>query len=185
MNPVTSARADAEGISRMALHRAVERGELIRIARGIYIPSDAPAVDWDLIEAVTQRGDATICLRSALAYHELTDEIPESLDIAIPRGARIPTGSATIKWHTFDKSSFDLGRELLPIPGSDLQIGLYSAPRSIVDAFRLRGDVGYELARDALKEWLRRGGKPIEIVELAMQIPRAKKAVLQALEILT
>lgn len=182
---MTSANADAQGISRMAIHRAVERGDLTRIARGIYIPSDAPAADWDLIEAVSQRSDATICLGSALSYHELTDEIPDSLSIAIQRGARIPASSTTITWHSFDKNSFDLGREPFSIPGSDLKIGLYSAPRSIVDAFRLRGNVGYELARDALKEWLRRGGKPTEIMELATLIPRARRPVLQALEVLT
>lgn len=33
-------------------------------------------------------------------------------------------------------------------------IGIYSPERSIADAFRLRGEVGYELARDALREWL-------------------------------
>ena len=29
--------------------------------------------------------------------------------------------------------------------------------------FRLRGQHGYELAKDALKEWLRRGGKPARL----------------------
>ena len=55
----------------------------------------------------------------------------------------------------------------------------------IVDAFRLRGQVGYETARDALKEWLRRGGKPAEIAQLAIQIPRAKRPVFDALEVLS
>jgi hypothetical protein len=32
---------------------------------------------------------------------------------------------------------------------------MYSPERSIADAFRMRGDQGYELVRDALREWLR------------------------------
>ena len=59
------------------------------------------------------------------------------------------------------------------------------AERSIVDAFRLRGEVGYELAREALKEWLRRGGAPARLVELALVLPRAKAPTLAALEALT
>lgn len=64
-------------------------------------------------------------------------------------------------------------------------IGIYSPERSIADAFRLRGEVGYELAREALKEWLRRGGKPAHLMEIAARLPRAKSPILQALEMLT
>jgi hypothetical protein len=63
-------------------------------------------------------------------------------------------------------------------------IGMYSAERSIADAFRLRGEVGYELAREALREWLRRGGKPARLIEIATRLPRAKTPVLHALEML-
>jgi hypothetical protein len=65
-----------------------------------------------------------------------------------------------------------------------MPIGIYSAERCIVDAFRLRSDVGYELGRDALREWLRRGGKPAELMEIATVLPRAKGPVLQILEAL-
>lgn len=108
-----------------------------------------------------------------------------ALDVAIPRGARTPAGDGTISWHTFDRTTFDIGRQTLPVPGTDQEIGIYSPERSITDTFRLRGDVGYELALDALKEWLRRGGKPATLAELATRIPRAKSPVLRALEILT
>jgi hypothetical protein len=33
-------------------------------------------------------------------------------------------------------------------------LGLYNAPRTIVDAFRLRREVGPELANEALRRWL-------------------------------
>jgi len=55
-----------------------------------------------------------------------------------------------------------------------LVIGITSPERSIADAFRLRGETGYELGRDALKEWLRRGGKPARLIEIASRLPRAK-----------
>ena len=46
------------------------------------------------------------------------------------------------------------------------------------------GGVGYELARDALREWLRRGGKPSRLMEIASRLPRAKSPILQALDML-
>jgi len=86
------------GLSRSGLYRAVREGRLERIARGIYLPTDAAAADWDWTEAAaaTGRPRATICLTSALAHHDLTDAIPSALDIAIPRGTRIPAGSSSI-----------------------------------------------------------------------------------------
>lgn len=178
--------AHAQGMSRSGLYRAVLSGEFERIARGIYRSADAPAADWDWIEAATRRPDATICLTSALAFHDLTDVIPDALDIAIPRGARIPATQAAIDWHLFSKGTFDLGRTSIPIPGStDLRIGIYSPERCIADAFRLRGDLGYELGRDALLEWSRRGGKPADLLAIATRLPRAKGPIVQALEMLT
>lgn len=178
---------DAErlGMSRSALYRAAQAGEYERIARGIYRPAEASAADWDWIEAATRRPDATICLTSALAIHDLTDAIPEGLDVAIPRGSRLPATSGAISWHLFAAATFDLGRSEIPIPGSELRIGLYSPERCIADAFRLRGDLGYELGRDALRQWLRRGGKPADLIAIAAQLPRAKTPLLHALDMLT
>jgi len=181
---LTPATADRAGLSRTGLYRAVNSGSLRRIARGIYLPSDAPPADWDLIEAAARRTDATLCLLSALAHYDLTDEIPKAVDIAIRRGGRIPATDAAITWHAFARETFDLGREYITIPGTETSIGIYSPERTIADAYRLRGQIGYEIARDALKEWLRRGGRPGALMRIATQLPRAKSPVLAALEML-
>lgn len=185
MSALTPRTAGEAGMSRRALYRAVREGRYERVARGIYVPAGAAAADWDWLEAAARRPDATICLTSALAHHDLTDAIPRALDVAIPRGARIPASTTSIAWHSFDRATFDLGHDEVEIPGTDSTIRLYSPERSIVDAFRLRSDIGYELARDALKEWLRRGGKPARLVDIATRLPRAKQPVLQALDLLT
>jgi predicted transcriptional regulator of viral defense system len=170
--------------SRASFYRAARRGEYERIARGIYLPADAPAADFDQIEAATRRPDATICLISALAQHDLIDTIPAALHVAIPSRSRTPATRGAITWHQFDRATFTLGRETIPVSGSDLMIGRYTAERSIADAFRLRGAIGYEIARDALKEWLHQGGKPGALLELAEQLPRAKRPMLTAMELL-
>ena len=185
MTLITPSTADRAGLSRTGLYRAACAGDLTRVARGIYLPADAPAVDWGLVEAATRRSNATICLTSALAHHDLTDAIPDILDVAIPRGGRSPATEHAITWHQFDAATFDLGRDEIPIEGTGLSIGLYSPERCITDAFRLRGQLGYETARDALKEWLRRGGKPNTLMRIALQLPRAKTPLLHALEMLS
>lgn len=178
-------RPKAAAEKRSALYRAHAEGRLERISRGVYLPADAPAMDWDQVEAATRRPEATICLLSALAHYDLTDAIPDALDVAIPRGMRAPVTEGAIRWRRFDAATFELGRDKILIPGSSQHIGLYSAERTIVDCFRLRSVVGYEVARDATKEWLRRGGKPAELMRFASQLPRAKSPLLQVLEAVT
>ncbi|OKH84425.1 hypothetical protein EB75_04645 [Mycobacterium sp. ST-F2] len=185
MGALTPGTSQQLGLSRSALYRRARSGQIDRIARGIYLPSDAPAADWDQLEAATRRTDATICLTSALAYHDLTDAIPAALDVAIPRGSRPPVTTGAIAWHLFDRQTFDIGRDRMTISGSDQEIGIYSPERSIADAFRLRGEVGHELARDALREWLRRGGKPARLIDIASRLPRAKTVTLRALEMMS
>lgn len=185
MDTLTPRKAAQAGLSRSALLRAAHNGQYDRIARGIYRDSNAPEANWDWLEAATRRPEATICLTSALAHHNLIDDIPTSLDIAIPRGTRIPASEGSIDWHTFAADTFNLGRTIIPITGSDQTIGLYSPERCIADAFRLRGEIGYETGIEALREWLRQGGKPATLAALALRLPRAKKPLLDALAVLT
>ena len=159
------------------------RDRLDRIARGIYLPAEASAADWDQIEAATRRPDATICLISALAHYDLTDEIPRALDVAIPRGSRTPASTGAIAWHQFDRATFEIGREQITIPGSDQTIGIYWPERSFADALAPRRN-RIELARDALRQWLRRGGQPARLIEMASRLPPAKSPVLHALQVL-
>jgi len=181
---ITPQRAASLGLSKSGLYRGTRAGKYERIARGIYLPAEAEAADWDWIEAASRRPDATICLTSALAYYDLIDGIPRSLDIAIPRGARRPATKSAIRWHLFAPASFELGREEIRIPGTSLTIGIYSAERSIADAFRLRSELGYELGRDAMREWLRKGGQPANLAQIAARLPRAKGPLMQTLDAL-
>ena len=131
---LTPGQAADAGLSRSGLYRAAAAGRFERIARGLYRPADAAPADWDWIEAASRRRDATICLTSGLAYYDLTDAIPRTLDIAIPRGSRIPAGDSAISWHLFDRATFSIGRDAIEIPGTSLPIG--STRRSAASSMR-------------------------------------------------
>ena len=94
MDARTPNTAGQAGLSRSALYRGARAGRLDRIARGIDLPAEASAADWDQIEAATRRPDATICLISALAHYDVTDAIPARSTSRTPggrgdRGARV------------------------------------------------------------------------------------------------
>jgi predicted transcriptional regulator of viral defense system len=158
-------------------------GAVERIGRGLYRRTDEDPVDHDLIEIAAKAHQPTLCLLSALARHELTDVIPPVHDIAIPRGAWRPVLSAPVYWHKFDPATFEVGRTEIQLDDRYV-LGLYDAPRTIIDAFRLRRAVGPDIANEALRRWLRHGGNPADLMRLTRIFPAARPALLHALQVL-
>jgi predicted transcriptional regulator of viral defense system len=158
----------------------------VSIGHGLYRRADAEKagpVDYDLLEIAHRARFATLCLASALVRHELTDANPEAIDVALPKGSHRPSVVPPVAWHMFDPRTFDIGRSMIPVD-SETFIGIYSAERSIVDAFRMRhleGDLPYV----ALRRWLRRSGsRPAALYDMTRHFPQARKSLKQALEVL-
>lgn len=177
-------QAQTAGLSDPQLYRLVDEGALERIGHGLYIRTDQGPLDIDLIEIACASQSATLCLTTALARHDLTDEIPAVLDVAVPRDDRRPATRAPVRWHRFARDTFSLGRDQLVVHES-VCIGLYSAERSIVDAYRLRHLEGDELGRQALRRWLGRpGAHPATLIGLAAHFPKAESRLRADLELL-
>lgn len=183
--PTTFTAADAtqRGVSRRELQRMLATGDVERIGHGLYSHTHGPPLDYDLVEIATRADKATLCLVSALSRHDLTDIIPAAHDVALPRGVWQPRISTPVRWHTFDRATFELGRGEISVDDAHT-LGLYNAPRTIVDAFRLRREVGPEVAHEALRRWLRQGGEPAALLRIADSFPAAKPAILHALQVL-
>jgi len=179
------AQARRAGLSQRRIYWLRDHGLIEPLAQGTYRRVDARlGADPDLIEIALRAPDSTVCLTSALARHRLTDAIPGQIDVALPRGTRHPPTAAPVKWHAFASDTFNVGRATLTL-GADARIGLYSAERSIIDAFRLRHHEGPDLAHEALKRWLgRQDSSPAELVRMAQHFPKALPSLRAALEIL-
>ena len=177
---------ESQGLTRHRLDRLVEAGEYERVVPGLFLRAgsiDDATAAWMAI--AVKKPDAALCLLSALALHDLTDEIPRSSHIAIPRGTHpMKMNHASITWHRFAADSFTIGRGKHALPGG-LCIGLYSPERTIIDLFRLRHEWGSDLAIGALKRWLRAPtNSPATLLTMADDFPGTKSALRGALEIL-
>jgi predicted transcriptional regulator of viral defense system len=179
----TYTQARAAGISAERLYAWRAEGLIDQIARGLYRWADAPEIDQDLLEIALRAPRGTLCLVTALARHGLTDIIPPRIDIALPRGSRIPALRKTIDVHVFTRETFDLGREQLAV-GDKLTVGIYSPERTLVDVIRLRHREGPDVAWEALRRWIaRKGSRPSALLAMAKHFHGAEKAVRDALEV--
>ena len=181
--PATFRYSDARSLMNERRFRdLLARRLIIRLSRGLYRLADA-AGDEDLIEIAAQRPRATLCLRTALARHDLIDDIPAELDIALPRGTRTPTTTVPVAWHHFDPDTFEIGRDILELDEAT-SIGIYGPERSIIDAFRFRETEGPELGNEALRRWLRGGGQPSTLMRIATRFRKGTPALRNALQVL-
>lgn len=184
-NSFTHQLARRHGLSERRLRGLIGDGTFERVGHGLYRKADAPPVDLDRVELALRAPNATLCLATALAHHDLTDAIPAALDVALPRPQRQPRVSAPVRWHRFAEATYSIGRTTLVVDDG-LLLGVYDAERSLVDAFRLRHAEGEELAIVALRRWLDRpGSTPARLLAMARHFPKAEPALLQALRILT
>jgi hypothetical protein len=180
----TAEQAYTLGVSRQSLRTLLRNGFIERIAIGLFRRTDADPADDDLIEVAVRAPDATLCLETVLARRDLSDLIPSRLDIALPRGHRRPAVRAPVAWHSFDPSTFHVGRETMPLDPV-VSIGIYSPERAIVDTVRLRHRQGSEVAYQAIRRYLSHpGSRPGELVAMARHFPNTEPEIRKILEIL-
>jgi predicted transcriptional regulator of viral defense system len=177
--------ARAAGLSKDQVYRMVEAGEVDRMGRGVYVRPDMldPAVAA-LAAATVVKPSATMCLTSALVHHDLSDAIPFTTDVALPRGIRHPAGFTHVTWHSFDVATFEVGRTAMA-GESGVELWVYSAERTIVDCFRLMHREGSDVAYTALRRWIaRQGNSPSSLLQVARAFPKALPRLRNALEAL-
>lgn len=182
---ITRQAAESAGISKSALYRLRDEGRVWELSRGVFRLANAPAsAALDLVAVCQRVPNGAICLNSALAYWDLTDESPGEIHIAVPRGAWAPqVHHPPTRVHVFARETFNLGRLRVKTDAND-EIAIYSPERSIVDAFRTRHKTGRDVAFEALRRYVEEPrAQRRELLRVARAL-RAETPLKQALEIL-
>ena len=156
------------GVSATAIARAAADGTVIRIARGLYqLAGEEVDAQVALAEVSKQAPKGVICLVSALAYHDLTDQLPRKVWIAIGASDWNPKISyPPIRTVRFREPYFSSGIETHKICG--VRVPIYSPAKSIADAFRNPNLVDWSVGIESMKSVLaNRKATPAELYEAA------------------
>jgi predicted transcriptional regulator of viral defense system len=81
-----SGEAVAAGVSWRDLYALRDAGQIIELSRGLFQLADQSLEHVDFVAVCGRVPDGMICLDSALAYWDLTDEIPRKVHVAVPAG---------------------------------------------------------------------------------------------------
>jgi len=171
------------GISRSLLYSLRDKGKIVQITRGIYRLAELPEHrDPDLCIVGLRYPRAVICLISALAFYDLTTQIPHEIHIALLRGSRAPSIThPPLRCFFFSKHAYGVGIREHSIDG--VKVKVYDPEKTITDCFRFRNKLGMDVFLEALKSYKAAGRtKPGRIMEYARicGVERAIRPYLEA-----
>jgi predicted transcriptional regulator of viral defense system len=174
---LTTAQAKELGIQRKTLTRMLQSGLLIKEARGIYRLANIPTLNNpDLVQISLRVPAAVICLVSALAFHDLTTQIPHKIYIALPQFTTTPRiDYPPLEIVRVADKPYQAGIEEHSLDGVPVRI--YSPAKTVADCFKFRNKVGEDVALEALKDYLRRPAANIEELLNCARIDRVEKII--------
>ena len=140
------------GIPRVSLTRAVRRGELERIGRGLYgLPGRPVSAHGSLAEVARRVPKGVVCLLSALRFHGLTTQAPFEVWLAIENKAIAPKlDYPPLRIVRFSGAALTEGVEEHVVDG--VMVRVTGVAKTVADSFKYRNKIGLDVALEALRE---------------------------------
>lgn len=149
----------------------IEAGFVKKHRTGFYswTSSDYNMSDIELASSLVPNG--VICLYSAAVHHEFTTINPTIVSVAVPSSTVKPQlpEYPPIELYVFSKTFFSLGETSEQL--SYTKIRIYDRERTVCDFFRLRYQLGEDVAFEVLKNYMARKNKNLQkLMEYAARL---------------
>lgn len=172
------------GINPNTLLLMLEAGLLVKEGRGLYRLADlSPLSNPDLVQVSLRVPNSVICLISALAFHNLTTQIPYKIYIALPRDIKKPRlDYPPLDVIRLSKDSYSAG--VVEHRLDTVKVRIYDREKTIADCFKFRRKIGYDVSMEALREYMRGTNRDLQkLIEYA-RINHVEKIIRPYLEAL-
>ena len=152
------------GLRSAALWDLARQGVVERVGRGLYRLAGADVTEHAaLAEAAKAVPGGVICRLTALAFHELTTQLPHRVWMAVDRKARRPNArTVELEIVRFSGAGLVEGVDEYRLEGVSVRIT--NPARTVADCFKYRNKVGLDVAMEALRDCLR--GRKAAVDEL-------------------
>lgn len=145
----------AAGATAATVSRMEKAGEVVRLGRGLYQLPDAPlSINHSLATAAKRVPKGVVCLVSALAFHDLTDQLPRKVWLAVSKSdwARRNTQPQLRIVQMADRLlKTDVETHIV----DGVPVKVFGVAHTVADCFRHRRAIGLNVAIEGLQEALR------------------------------
>ncbi len=150
------------GIHTSYLYQLLAEGVISKIKRGLYQwekYNNSAYEEFISVSKIVPKG--VFCLGSALSYYDITTINPWQYHVAIFRDDRKPVlpDFPPIKIYYFSKVQYEIGIQEINMDKHKIKI--YNIEKSICDCLRYRNDIGMDIVKQALNEYVKRKDRNI------------------------
>src|ERR1700733_2224378 len=179
-----TAEAIKLGVHPSYLYKLRDAGILESLGRGVFRLASMPDFsEPDLVLSTKRIPQGIVCLISALAYYELTTQIPHFVYIALPRTSRLPKPSyPPLRYFWYSKSAYEPGVETILVSGFPVRI--YNVEKTLADCLKFRQKIGMDIVLEAFKEYWRKGRTDLDKLYNYAKICRVEKVLQPIIEII-
>ena len=173
-----------EGVHPRTLYAMRDAGVVESLCSGLYRLTDLPPLsNPDLVAVALKVPNSVVCLISALAYHDITTQIPHEVYLAMERGAATPRlDYPPLSVHRFTGQAFSEGIEIYQV--DNVPVRVYSPEKTIADCFKYRNKIGMDTVIESLKLYRKKFGINIDKLIYFANICRVEKIIRPYLEVL-
>ena len=170
------------GISHRGLQGLVSDGTVEKLGKGLYRLSAAEPTELETIAMVAAKiPNATMCLLTALSFHDIGTESPHEIWIAIDRKAHKPTHfPARVRVIRYSGAMLTYG--VMRSVAQGVPFRVTSPARTVVDCFRYRNKLGLDVGLEALHDVLRSQSATVDEIMRAAKICRIRTVIRPYLE---
>ncbi len=169
-------------IPRTYLATLEQNGEIKRVSRGVYQAPNTLEDEWYSFQAIYS--SSIYSHETALYLLDLTDRTPLRYSVSVPVGYHtISLNRSGHKIFYVNRKLFGLGVITLKSP-HDNPIRATGLERTICDIVRSRNQIDTQLLYDALKRYVRKSEKNIDLLYSCAQKFRIQKIVREYVEVL-
>ncbi len=181
---ITTAELKDMGYSYYKIGKLEEQGILSRVNRSTYENLTYKGDENDFFSAEAFVPYGVICLMSAARYYELTNFLPDAVDVAIERKKKVNTLPEwpEIRIFYFDASRMDLG--VTEVRDGDNCFHIFDIEKTVVDIIYYRNKIGIEETSEVLRNYLKRRDRQIDRLYAYAKRLRCEKIVRTYLEVL-
>lgn len=174
----------AQEVHPQQLVRLTAAGVLVRVGRGLYALPDADLTErQSYIEACARFPTGTLCLLSALRFHELTTQNPTEVWMSFDNRRGLPSDRLiALRRISMSGESLRLGVETHWV--ARMPVRVYDLHKTIADCFKYRSTVGLDVALEALKEAWVAGRLDLNLLNKYAQVCRVQRVMQPYLEML-
>ncbi len=173
-----------KGFSQYKVSKMVTEGKLIKLNKRFYENNAYSGEESDFYYTEAYAPKGVICLLSAAVYYQLTSFIPDAVDIAIQRKAKISTMPEWPKMnvHYYTDDRYELG--VITVKEGKNEFRIYDMEKTVVDIVFYKEKIGIEETKEILITYLHRRNRNLNRLLKYAELMKCGKVMRQYLEML-